>query len=200
MFALAAALAVGVLLSVLARIPDDSLRLIRLGQWYALCATAFLYIALLISPLYVAFSSLPGRAYAIRARRAIGVSAYFFTLLHSSIEFFGLLGGLGGLRFLPNKYLIAISLSFTALVILSLMAATSFDRMVILLGRRWKQLHRFVYLAGLLIIIHALLLGTHYANLSRTIPRVSIAALIFLLLLESIRIYKFLRARRADIH
>jgi DMSO/TMAO reductase YedYZ heme-binding membrane subunit len=172
-------------------IPDSGFRLIKLTEWYALCALGFLYCALLISPLLLAFPSIPFRALFIRARRAIGVSAFFFGLLHASRAFFGLLGGLRGLFFLSAKYLLAVGLGFTALCILAILAATSFDAMVRYLGKRWKKIHRLVYLAGVFILIHALLLGNHFSDLSEAFPQIFFAALFFLLILEAWRFDHF---------
>src|SRR4051812_38204512 len=111
-------------------IPQGSLQIIRLTEVYALSAITMLYVALLASPFCYTFRGFPYRAQYLKARRAIGVSAFYFALLHASLAFFGQLGGFEGLWFLSDKYLFAISLSVTALIILFLMALTSFDVMV----------------------------------------------------------------------
>ena len=166
-----------------------TLQTIRLTQVYALTALAYLYLALLIGPLTYTFKFLPFRGQIYRARRSIGVSAFFFGLLHGYVAFFKQLGGFEGLGFLSGKYLLAISFSFMALIILTLMAATSFDFMVRKLTfPKWKLLHRFVYLAAVFILIHALMLGTHFADLSQTIPTLFFIAFALLLLLEGLRI------------
>lgn len=161
---------------------------IRLTQYYAFAALIFLYITLLISPLYSLFPTLPYKPLLFKAKRALGVSAFFFGLLHGSLAFFVLLGGFNGLGFLSNTYIYSISIGFTALIILALLAATSFDKAVGKLGRRWKLIHQMIYIAGILIVIHALLIGSHYGNLSRFIPALSFALLSILLLLEAIRL------------
>ncbi len=176
---------------VMRTIPPSSLRWIRLSEVFGLTALIYLYLALLATPLTRA---LPGFRYAplyLTARRAIGVSAFFFALLHTSISFWKLLGGFPGFAFLNTEYRVAILVGFTALVILAMMAATSFDAAVQFLGRRWKMLHRLVYGAGVLVLIHALMLGSHFGDLSRGIPQLS-----FLLL----AILFFLEARRADMY
>lgn len=164
----------------------------KLSEFFALTAITYLYFAVLASPLYTVFPKFPFRPVYIRARRALGVSAFFFAFLHGFVSFFGLLGGFAGLALLNNTYLIAIGLSFTALLILSTMAVTSFDYMVKRLGSNWKKLHRFVYLAALLITIHALMLGNHFTDLSGIIPKISFAALSVLLFFEAIRFDRFL--------
>src|SRR5258708_21034017 len=104
----------------------SSWSLIQLVQTYALTAAFYLYLTLLAGPLCYTFKFLPFRMQYIKARRAIGFSAFYFGLLHALFAFFGVLGGFQSLPTLPGKYLIAISLSFTSLIILTIMAATSF--------------------------------------------------------------------------
>lgn len=182
-------------LTVKVNIPDGSLQVIRLTQLFALSALILLYISLLIGPVTYSFRWLPFRGDIYRVRRAIGVSAFYFSLLHGSFAFFGELGGFAGLFYLPGKYLLAISFSFTALCILTLMAATSFDFMVRKLGKRWKFLHRFIYLAAVLVFVHALLIGSHFQDLSAVIPRVFLGAFALLLLLEANRFDAFLQKK-----
>lgn len=173
-------------------IPSPELQKIRLVQLYAFASLIYLYLALLASPLYTVFPYLPWRGLYVKARRALGVSTFFFGLLHATIAFFGSLGGFQGLGFLSRNYLIAIGLGASALFILLCLAATSFDVMVNRLGSKWKVLHRFVYAAGILILIHALMLGTHFEDLSAKIPQIVFACILFLLTLEAIRIDKYL--------
>ncbi len=181
-------LSVGMWVGVRHDTADGLLQVIRLTQLFALTALAYLYTALLIGPAVYIFKWLPWRGGIYRARRAIGVSAFYFASLHAYLAFFKQLGGFAGLAFLDAKYLIAISLSFTALVILCLMAATSFDSMVKRLTfKRWKLLHRFVYVAALFVLIHALILGAHFSDLSQALPQVAFGLLVFLLWLEANR-------------
>lgn len=190
---LSLAISVAIYLLVILSVPPGATRIVKLGQVYALTTVTYLYFALLAGPFCYTFRWFPLRAQYLKARRAIGVSAFYFALLHASLMFFGQLGGFAGIFFLDTTYLLAISLSFTALLILSLMAATSFDYMVAKLTfPKWKLLHRFVYLAGIFILIHALLIGTHFRDLSQTIPRIAFFAISFLLLLEAPRFDKLL--------
>ncbi len=187
-----------ILLSILifiqtrATVPGGSLQIIRLTQYFALISLFYLYLAILAGPFIYTFHGFPFRRQYFKARRALGVSAFYFGLLHACFAFFGQLGGFAGLAFLSEKYLLAISLSFTALVILTAMAATSFDFMVRKLGSRWKMIHRFVYLAGFFILIHALMLGTHFSDLSTLIPKIFFTAFAFLIILEGRRVDAFL--------
>lgn len=189
-------LSIGVYFWITNTILESGLQIIRLTQTYALTAVSFLYLALIIGPVVYTFRFLPFRGQITKARRAIGVSVFYFSILHVYFSFFKLLGGFSGLPFLPSNYLLAIALSFTALIILFLMAITSFDAMVEKLTfPRWKLLHRFVYLASIFILIHALMLGTHFQDLSSTIPQIFSVALFFLLFLEANRFDNFLQTK-----
>lgn len=171
---------------------------IRIEQVFALSAITLLYLTILVSPLLFTFPELPyGNEYK-KARRALGVSAFYFGLLHTLLTFFGQLGGFEGLSFLSDKYVIAISMSVTALIILFLMSATSIDFVIKKMSYpRWKFLHRFVYLAGVLILIHSLMLGTHFIDLSTSIPQILFVSIAILLGLEALRFDSYLQNKHS---
>lgn len=177
-------------------IPEDRLFGIRTQQTFGLLAVILVYVAVLLTPL----SKLIDRRKAwlgrlLFSRRAIGVSAAYFALLHTLIVLFGQLGGLTGLALLPNSFQFAVWLGVAALAILLLMAATSFDKAIEKMTfRRWKWLHRFVYLAGVLIIVHVLLIGSHADE--AWIVGASFAAIALLLVLEGLRVSKTIAGKR----
>lgn len=173
-------------------ITDKRLQNIRIVQFYALASVIFLYVTLLISPLYSAFSSLPLRIYAITSRRALGISAFYFGLLHSLFAFFGLLNGFDGWSFLGNKYKFPVLLGLFVMLILAILASTSFSWVIRKLGRKWKYLHRLIYLASIILIFHILILGTHFHDILQNIPQTFADAVIVLLLLEGGRLDKHL--------
>jgi sulfoxide reductase heme-binding subunit YedZ len=87
-----------------------------------------------------------------RHRRLVGVSAFVYAALHFSTH----LLYEGGFRVLASDvkkpFLLTGLIAFT---ILLLLAATSFNRMVQLLGaKRWKNLHRLAYVAAALVAYH----------------------------------------------
>lgn len=181
---------------VVSTIPTLQAQISKLTQLYALTAVIYLYLALLASPLTRVFTFLPFRGEYVFARRALGVSAWFFAELHMYYAFFGGLGGFNGLQFLNNRYLLAISLGATTLGILSIMALTSFDFVIDKLShKKWKWIHRLVYLAAVLITIHALMLGSHFTDISGVIPQLFSVALVSLLILESLRFDMYLNIR-----
>lgn len=153
---------------------------------FAFIALTYLYIAILATPLTKLFPRLPFKAKYLKARRAIGVSAFFFALTHALLAFFTF----------PLTFQIPILYGATALFILFLMASTSFDLAIEKLTfERWKNLHRFVYLAGVLILIHSLNLGTDLQNRIGLINIIIYIAVGFLLILESIRLVSFLKKK-----
>lgn len=130
-------------------------------QSYAFLAVGYLYFALLVGPLS-RITRFPYVDLYLKARRSLGVSAFFFALLHTYNAFFDYIGGWQAYLQLPLNYHIATALSFTALLILSLMAATSFDFIIKKLTfRKWKRLHQMIYIGGIFIVIHTALIGQH---------------------------------------
>ena len=89
----------------------------------------------------------------ILVRRMVGVAAFAYILLHFALyiadENFNLVTVAG--EIVKRIYL---TIGFTALVGLATLAATSTDRMVRRLGRKWQALHRLVYPICLLGLIH----------------------------------------------
>lgn len=167
---------------------------ITLTQTYALVAVTYLYLALLASPVTKFFPFLPYRGLYLKARRALGVSAFLFALLHGYHAFFYEIGGLAGLGQLTGKTLLGVILGATSLFILFLLAATAFDSMVTKLTYpKWKMLHRLVYVVAVFTVIHATFLGSHFADISGTIPVIFYLAATILLILEGIRFYQYLK-------
>ncbi len=178
-------------------IPSQAGVIFKLQQGYALFAFGLLYLTLLISPLTLAFPKFPSAGLLKRGRRALGQLVFFYGALHGGIAFFGQLGGFAGVQFLDNTYRLAIILSFSALCILFLMTITSFDAAVARLTyRRWKLLHRLVYVAGVFLLMHAWMLGSHFADRFGLFMSGMYVALAFLISLEANRFDIFLREKQ----
>lgn len=171
---------------------------IKLTKWYGLVAIFYLYIVLLIGPFLYTFSIFPKKIATLisNSRRALGVSVFYFALLHGSIAFFGQLGGFPGLFYLSNKYLFSIGLGFIALLILFLLTITSFDYAVKKMKfQNWKKLQKLIYVAGFVLVIHVMMLGSDFAVLNSVIPQLSLILLFFLLFLEAHRIDFFVKKK-----
>jgi len=172
----------------------SSLQAIRIEQAYGFVAITLLFLALLASPLTKAFPNAPYNAFYLHARRAIGVLTFYYAFLHVCISFFVQLGGFSGIKYYSSKYELAIILGLFALTILFAMAATSLDLAVkVMTYRRWKLLHRLVYGAGLAIIVHVLMIGSHYSSLN-VVSVLTAVIVILLLRFEIPRVYRSLSA------
>jgi len=168
--------------------PEDPLTLVGLGDSLGLLAAAYLYLTLLVSPLAVIFPKLPHKQTWFLARRGQGLSSLVFALPHALVSFFGPLGGVAGLPFLDPYSGWALVLGLVALVILVVLGSTAWDGAVKRLGQpRWKRLRRVVYLVGMLVLVHLLLIGTHYGDPHSPWTFWSLVAVGFLVFLEALR-------------
>lgn len=117
----------------------------------------FLLLSLLMSPLY----NFTGWSFAVKLRKPLGLTAFFFVSVHvflfvyNSGYFAGDYGWIN--RFGGQEFIFLGTASFA---ILALMAITSFKFLMKRMGRWWKPLHRLVYAAGILGISHGLVAAT----------------------------------------
>lgn len=113
-------------------------------------AIYFLVLSLACTPANLLF----GFRQALTARRALGLYAFMFAAVHF-ILFIGVDYGFEfGLIFqdvATKRYILVGTL---ALLILIPLAATSFKWWMKRLGKNWKRLHRLVYLAGVVAVLH----------------------------------------------
>jgi methionine sulfoxide reductase heme-binding subunit len=184
---------------VQALLPSGNLQIIRIEQIYGFVAIGLIYFALLASPLTIVFPRFRFRDQYIFARRGIGVSGFYFATLHTLIAFFGQLNGFSGLKFLNGTYHLSLLAGTLGLAILLMMAATSFDSVIRKFSyRRWKLAHRTVYIAGIGIILHFALIGSHFGENIDPIMIVTYLAIAVLLVLEILRIRIYLRNRHTE--
>ncbi|MGD8557013.1 MAG: protein-methionine-sulfoxide reductase heme-binding subunit MsrQ, partial [Chromatiales bacterium] len=116
------------------------------GDW----ALRFLLLSLAVTPLRL----LTRRAWLIRYRRMLGLFAFFYAFLHFTVYLWidqSFLWSEIAADILKRPY---ITMGFAAFLILLPLAATSTKGMVRRLGKRWASLHRLVYPAALLAILH----------------------------------------------
>ncbi len=129
--------------------PDPAQALsIETGEW----ALRFLLLTLTITP----FRQIFRVAEIARLRRMIGLFAFFY----ASIHFLSWMAFILGFRWLAIAEELVerpyITVGFMAYVILFLLGVTSTNSMVRRLGKNWKRLHKFVYAASILAIVHLL--------------------------------------------
>lgn len=121
----------------------------RTGWW----TLTFLMLALAVTPV----RKLTGWGRLITLRRTLGLFAFFYATLHFSIY-------IGLDQFFAFEFILEdimerpyITVGFAALVILVPLAVTSTKKMVKRLGGKgWNRLHRMVYVAAALGVLHFL--------------------------------------------
>ena len=118
----------------------------RLGKY----ALIFLTLSLANTPI----SSVLGFRQVLKASRTLGLYCFFFAAAH----LFMLVGvdyhfnlGLLLADFVSKKY---VWMGAAAFLILTALAITSTNGWKQRLGKNWKRLHRLVYAAGILVILH----------------------------------------------
>jgi sulfoxide reductase heme-binding subunit YedZ len=117
-----------------------------LGLW----ALRFLMLTLAITPL----RDLIGKPWPLMLRRMLGLFAFFYVLLHflvwliidQELYWSGILTDIAKRPF--------ITLGFAAFVMLIPLAITSTNGMMRRLGKRWKTLHRLIYVCAILGVWH----------------------------------------------
>ena len=114
-------------------------------------ALACLAVVLLMTPLRRLWPRQKWSSAFNRHRRFIGVSAFAWASAHFLI--FVLATGVEGIfRELDKPFIVTGIIGW---IILSVLALTSFAPWIRWLGRNWKRLHRWVYLAAVLLVYHA---------------------------------------------
>jgi sulfoxide reductase heme-binding subunit YedZ len=121
----------------------------RTGWW----TLAFLILTLSVTPV----RRLTGIGWLVKLRRMLGLYAFFYASVHFAVY-------IGIDQFFAWEYILEdigerpyITVGFTALLILIPLAATSTKGMIKRLGgRRWNRLHRLVYVAAALGVLHFL--------------------------------------------
>jgi sulfoxide reductase heme-binding subunit YedZ len=117
-----------------------------LGLW----ALRFLMLTLAITPL----RDLIGKPWPLMLRRMLGLFAFLYVLLHflvwliidQELYWSGILTDIAKRPF--------ITLGFAAFVFLIPLAITSTNGMMRRLGKRWKTLHRLIYVCAILGVWH----------------------------------------------
>jgi sulfoxide reductase heme-binding subunit YedZ len=113
-------------------------------------ALVLLVLSLACTPVNAIFRFKP----ALKVRRALGLYAFLYAVLHiwlfAGVDYQLNLGFI--LADTGKKPYIWVGLSTG--IILLLLASTSFQWSIKRLGKNWKRLHKLVYLAGVLDVLH----------------------------------------------
>ena len=116
------------------------------GTW----TITFLCMTLAMSPL----QWITGFSQWVQLRKTLGLFTFFYGFLHFTIWYwldhdFNFTAMISDVIKRPF-----ITMGFIALLIMSLLAITSNQAAMRLLGGKWKILHRFIYLIAILAVIH----------------------------------------------
>jgi sulfoxide reductase heme-binding subunit YedZ len=150
--------------------------------------TLFLLVAsLACTPLY----TLTGISRVLDLRRVLGLYAFSYAALH----FMNLVGLDYQFDFealwrdiAEKRYILAGFPAFLVLLILAITSTTGWKRR---LGKNWKRLHRLVYLAGVLAVLH------YFWQVKVSVPGPTVyAAILVVLLLLRLPVAERLAARR----
>jgi methionine sulfoxide reductase heme-binding subunit len=156
------------------------------GDW----TLRFLCIVLLVTPLRV-ITSTPQLA---RFRRMLGLFVYFYVVLHLlSYSWFDMSFDVGDIvKDIIKRPFILVG--FSAFLLLTPLAATSFNRAIKALGaKRWQLLHKLVYVIAGLGILHFFWMRSGKNNFTE----VFIYAAIFAVLLGW-RVVQFLNKKQVQ--
>mgnify|MGYP003386380281 FL=1 len=121
---------------------------LQTGEW----AIRLLILSLAITPLRY----LLNWPYVFRFRRMIGLFSYFYVCMHLLVFLWFLLGwqwGNIGVEIAERPF---ITIGFSAFVLLTPLAATSFNIAQRKLGRKWKKIHRLTYVVAILAVMHVI--------------------------------------------
>ena len=150
------------------------------GEWTLI----FIFLTLSMTPLRKITKSLEW----IKFRRMLGLFAFFYASVHM-LSYVGL-----DYRFdfeplindvLKKKF---IFIGFSAWLLLIPLAVTSSEKMVRLLKKNWKKIHRLIYIIGIFSVLH-------YIWLSKTI---FFKPLIFLIILVILLLFRIKITRSAS--
>lgn len=141
------------------------------GKW----AIRFLLLCLSVTPLntYLRWR------WVIPLRKWLGLWAFTFAGLHLAVYILAD----GKLNWLTWNMPLYIALGAVSLLILTALALTSNQWAMRKLKQNWKRLHRLVYAAGLLVMIHAMLSTTMSKKVLTRDPNAIIELPIYLVLL-----------------
>jgi len=135
----------GMLTGTLGVNPAETIQL-QTGRW----ALKFLLLSLAVTPV----RRLTGWNIVIQFRRMLGLFAFFYATLHLSAYWAFDLGFAFDTIVTDILKRPFIALGFTAFLLLLPLAVTSTKGWIRRLGKRWTQLHRLVYAAAVLAVLH----------------------------------------------
>ena len=136
-----------------------------------------LMLTLAVTPLRVLLPKARWARWLAKQRRYFGVASFMYAALHTLVY----LDKQDLASIIEDSLMFEIWTGWLALLIFLLLAVSSNDRAVAWLKRRWKALHRLVYIAAALTFIHWIF------SAFNVVP--AIAHLAVIVALESVRLF-----------
>lgn len=148
-------------------------------------AARFMIAAMMITPLRMLFPKAGWIRWLVRRRRALGVAAFGYAMLHTLLY----LVDMETMRnVLAEFWALSIWTGWAAFAIFVPLAITSNDALQRRLGDVWRPLHRWIYLAAILTLVHWMFIQNNLGPaLVNFLPLVA---------LETYRVIKYLAACR----
>lgn len=117
------------------------------GEWSA----RFMIAAMVLSPLSTLFGPRPWLSWFIQRRRALGLAAFGYAMLHLIFYIIDM-GNLDDM--LAEFWALGIWTGWAAMLLFVPLAVTSNDASMRALKAGWKSLQRLVYPAAVLVLVH----------------------------------------------
>jgi sulfoxide reductase heme-binding subunit YedZ len=117
------------------------------GEWSA----RFMIAAMVLSPLLSLIGPRPWLSWLIQRRRALGVAAFGYAILHLIFYIIDM-ANLDDI--LAEFWALGIWTGWAAILLFVPLAVTSNDASMRMLKAGWKRLQRFVYPAAVLVLVH----------------------------------------------
>lgn len=188
--------AILVVLALILSLSEKGINTLFLANDFGYLSFIFISLALLVTPIRRIFPLFPFNPTMVYARRALGVSAFSFALLHFLTHFlFTFSGKIEAVLFANEISNFGISFGSVSLIIFFALFLTSTNWAVKKLGRNWFRLHQLVYVAYPFIIWHAIRTGADFRE--KTIfATIFLAVAGITIVLEAGRIFLYLKQKK----
>lgn len=133
------------------RFGNDSISYGQVIHQTGLWSAGLLLMALLVTPLRKFFNSAQWAILILPHRRAIGIASFAYAALHTAVY---LERKWGADLIIKEGLEPSLATGWLAFAIFLALAVTSNDASVRALGKSWKRLHRYVYVATVLMFAH----------------------------------------------
>lgn len=138
--------------------------LVAARQLYGLWSLALMLVSMLLGPLTSVLPWLPFKASLMYGRRAVGVAALMFAVLHVVTYLWAVLRRNWRELYTPGiLWVVGLILGVIVLSDMIALGLTSRDAAVKKMGgRKWKRLHATIHVALGFVLVHALFVGADF--------------------------------------